>query len=613
MIMSNSIDIAINTINTTIEDLRQVVNTKLSKSVSINGKSLSSSPIILSKGDLGLGNVNNTSDARKPISQAQQAALDAKVDKSLTINGYPLTSNVVLPDPIAGRLDQVNNTSDLNKPISTATQLALDNKVNNTITINGYALTSDVALSAEDIGLGQVNNTSDADKPVSNATQSALDIINSSLTSLSTAFNSLANSLQNYVLKTTSVNGHGLSTNVALVKGDIGLGNVDNTSDATKPISTAQQTALNLKVDKTTTVNGYALSSNVSLVKGDVGLGNVDNTSDANKPISTAMHTALNALNLGTSLADVQVTSPSNNQVLSYNSSTSKWTNANVSNQLINVNTSTTLSVNRTYLVDSSSGALTLTMPSSASDGDMLNLYDSRMTWSTNPITLSGATINNIAGSLTVAYPYGLSLVYSSSAGSWQVTTPIFNKYSTIYGPINYYNKIEFLANTGMYNTGTSELNSPVLSTTYMQNKYLFNNLQNIFSIDDVNNVLSISLTNCPTLIYFTALFGFGGAFTSSTATGRVKLTIGSTTTELGSSSTTTAAHGTSVSLQSPQFMCINSATASGYGNTLPMYTGAINTIVSNNETASIYLTTQYSIAFGANKTDNVYFNIIII
>lgn len=564
MIMSSSIDIAINTINATIEDLRQIVNTKLSKSVSINGKSLSSSPIILSKGDLGLGNVNNTSDARKPISQAQQAALDAKVDKSLTINGYPLTSNVVLPDPIAGRLDQVNNTSDLNKPISTATQLALNNKVNNTITVNGYALTSDVALSAEDIGLDQVNNTSDVDKPVSNAVQASLDIINSSLTSLSTAFNSLANSLQNYVLKTTSVNGHGLSTNV-------------------------------------------------SLVKGDIGLGNVDNTSDLNKPVSTAMQTALNSLNLGTSLTDVQVTTPSNNQVLSYNSSTSKWINANVSNQLINVNTSTTLSVNKNYLVDSSSGALTLTMPSSPSNGDMLNLYDSRMTWSTNPITLTGATINNIAGSLSVPYPYGLSLVYSSSAGSWQVTTPIFNRYSSIYGPINYYNKIEFLANTAMYNTGTSELNSPVLSTTYMLNKYLFNNLQNIFSIDNVNNVLTISMTNCPTLIYFTALFGFGGANTSSTATGRVKLTIGSTTTDLASSSTTTQTGGTSVSMQSSQFTCINPATVSTYGNTLPVYTGATNTNISNNETASIYLTTEYSVAFGANKTDNVYFNIIII
>jgi microcystin-dependent protein len=34
---------------------------------------------------------------------------------------------------------------------------------------------------------------------------------------------------------------------VSLVKGDVGLGNVDNTSDANKPVSTAQQTALDLK------------------------------------------------------------------------------------------------------------------------------------------------------------------------------------------------------------------------------------------------------------------------------------------------------------------------------------------------------------------------------
>jgi hypothetical protein len=40
-------------------------------------------------------------------------------------------------------------------------------------------------------------------------------------------------------------------------------------------------------------VAGKALSADVSLVKGDVGLGNVDNTSDANKPVSTATQTAL--------------------------------------------------------------------------------------------------------------------------------------------------------------------------------------------------------------------------------------------------------------------------------------------------------------------------------
>src|SRR3546814_4775352 len=41
-----------------------------------------------------------------------------------------------------------------------------------------------------------------------------------------------------------------LKTLLALVKGDVGLGNVDNTSDANKPVSSAQQTALDLKINK---------------------------------------------------------------------------------------------------------------------------------------------------------------------------------------------------------------------------------------------------------------------------------------------------------------------------------------------------------------------------
>jgi hypothetical protein len=46
-------------------------------------------------------------------------------------------------------------------------------------------------------------------------------------------------------------------------------------------------------VPKTTTVNSKALNTNITLTASDVGLGNVDNTSDANKPISTAVATAL--------------------------------------------------------------------------------------------------------------------------------------------------------------------------------------------------------------------------------------------------------------------------------------------------------------------------------
>ena len=44
-----------------------------------------------------------------------------------------------------------------------------------------------------------------------------------------------------------------LKTTLALVKGDVGLGNVDNTSDAAKPVSTATQTALDLKAPDTAT------------------------------------------------------------------------------------------------------------------------------------------------------------------------------------------------------------------------------------------------------------------------------------------------------------------------------------------------------------------------
>jgi stage V sporulation protein SpoVS len=50
-----------------------------------------------------------------------------------------------------------------------------------------------------------------------------------------------------------SVNGY--TGAVTLVKADVGLSNVDNTSDLNKPISTATQTALNLKADLANAIN----------------------------------------------------------------------------------------------------------------------------------------------------------------------------------------------------------------------------------------------------------------------------------------------------------------------------------------------------------------------
>lgn len=75
-----------------------------------------------------------------------------------------------------------------------------------------------------------------------------------------------------------------------ITKSTVGLGNVDNTSDTNKPVSTATQTALNLKANLASPTFTGTVSG---ITKSMVGLGNADNTSDANKPVSTATQTAL--------------------------------------------------------------------------------------------------------------------------------------------------------------------------------------------------------------------------------------------------------------------------------------------------------------------------------
>jgi hypothetical protein len=92
--------------------------------------------------------------------------------------------------------------------------------------------------------------------------------------------------------------GDTVTIDVNVDKNDVGLGNVDNTSDINKPISTLVQNALNLKegvITAGTTAQYYRGDKTFqTLDKTAVGLSNVDNTSDANKPISNATQTALN-------------------------------------------------------------------------------------------------------------------------------------------------------------------------------------------------------------------------------------------------------------------------------------------------------------------------------
>ncbi|MCU1430098.1 MAG: hypothetical protein JWL83_4098 [Actinomycetia bacterium] len=113
-------------------------------------------------------------------------------------------------------------------------------------------LKTDLGLVKADVGLGNVDNTSDAGKPVSTAQQTALDA-KQPLDADLTAIAALTATTDNFMVAAASAwasrTPAQAKASLALVKADVGLGSVDNVSDAGKPVSTAQQTALNLKAD----------------------------------------------------------------------------------------------------------------------------------------------------------------------------------------------------------------------------------------------------------------------------------------------------------------------------------------------------------------------------
>lgn len=76
---------------------------------------------------------------------------------------------------------------------------------------------------------------------------------------------------------------------------DAGVAGAWGTITGTLSAQTDLQSALDLKVPTSRTINSQALSGDITLTKSNIGLSNVDNTSDASKPVSTATQTALDA------------------------------------------------------------------------------------------------------------------------------------------------------------------------------------------------------------------------------------------------------------------------------------------------------------------------------
>jgi hypothetical protein len=232
------------------------------------------SPAGLVKGDVGLGNVDNTSDANKPVSTATQTALDLKANlASPTFTGTPtLPTGTIATTQTAG-----NNSTAV--ATTAYVQTAVSNLVDtapealNTLNELAAALGDDAnfaTTTATNLGLKAplasptFTGTVTVPTPVNNTDASTKAYVDSTV---STTAGTASTALSNHESDTTNIHGIAdtsilvtttgtqtltnktITTPTGLVKNDVGLGNVDNTSDANKPVSTAGQTALDLKAN----------------------------------------------------------------------------------------------------------------------------------------------------------------------------------------------------------------------------------------------------------------------------------------------------------------------------------------------------------------------------
>jgi hypothetical protein len=237
------------------------------------------------KTSLALNNVDNTSDANKPVSSATQTALDAKQATLVsgtnikTVNNTSLlgSGNITISGGGGGTWGSITGTlSD-----QTDLQTALDGKVDENTAITGATKTK-VTYDAKGLVTGGADATtadiaSSTDKRY--LTDAQLVVVgntsgtNTGDNATNSQYSGLATSKQDALVSGTNIKTIN-STSL------LGSGNV-----AVEPTITATTSADYYRGDKT-----FA-----TLNKAAVGLGNVDNTSDANKPVSTATQTALDA------------------------------------------------------------------------------------------------------------------------------------------------------------------------------------------------------------------------------------------------------------------------------------------------------------------------------
>lgn len=199
----------------------------------------------------------------------EQKVENLKIDAPEDLDSFCEVAKTILA--ILESISNVDNTSDIDKPISTAQQEALDTKVPNTRTVNGKALSEDITLKASDIG-ADASGAAANQITSHNISTTAHNDIRTLITGLTNRLNALADSDDDTLDQMSEIVAY-IKSNKTLIE-SITTSKV-NTSDiinnlttniADKPLSAAQGVVLKeLITTLETTVSNLQASGGAKL------------------------------------------------------------------------------------------------------------------------------------------------------------------------------------------------------------------------------------------------------------------------------------------------------------------------------------------------------------
>jgi hypothetical protein len=332
--INDAVNLSTDTVGSYVESLVAGANITLT-----NNSGEAATPTIavsgLTSSSVGLGNVNNTSDANKPVSTATQTALDLKAN----LESPTFTGTVTLPDNtvalgtkttgnyvaslVAGTgVTLTNNSGETATPTVAIGQAVA---TNSNVTFNDVTVSGNLTVSGTTTSINTETLTVDDNIIVLNnnavgapSQDAGIEIERGSSTNVALRWNETGDVWE----ITTDGSTYSAIATTADVSSATGAISIDNLTDVTITSASNGQFLkwngsawVNDAIDLGTDTTGSYVASLVAganitltdnsgegatptiavsgLTSSSVGLGNVDNTSDANKPVSTATQTAL--------------------------------------------------------------------------------------------------------------------------------------------------------------------------------------------------------------------------------------------------------------------------------------------------------------------------------